>query len=108
MNRSLSFFKENESFSLEEFTDQVITQPELIESFTSYRERFEDENQIELPDQFEISDQAVKKQARGLKTVIKLDKNFHIYIHGDRHLITKGYDEITQKHYYQLFFDEEQ
>lgn len=107
MNRSLSFFKENDSFILEEFTDQVIAQPELIESFNSYREKFEDENQIELPDQFEISDQAVKKQAKGLKTVIKLDKNFHIYIHGDRHLITKGYDEVTQKHYYQLFFDEE-
>jgi hypothetical protein len=58
-------------------------------------------------DEFYISPQAVKKQARVFKSVIKLDKNFHIYVHGDRELIEKGYDEALQKHYYKIYFDRE-
>jgi hypothetical protein len=57
--------------------------------------------------EFEISPHAVKKQARVFKSVIKLDKNFHIYIHGDRQLIEKGYDDALQKHYYKIYFEQE-
>ena len=56
---------------------------------------------------FEISAQAVKRQARVFKSVLKLDKNFHIYIHGDRELIEKGFDETVGKHYYKLYFEQE-
>lgn len=31
--------------------------------------------------------QDAKKQNRSFKSIIRLDKNFHIYIHGDRKLI---------------------
>jgi len=41
------------------------------------------------------------------KSVIKLDKNFHIYVHGDRELIEKGYDEAMGKHFYKIYFDVE-
>ena len=51
--------------------------------------------------------QAVKKQARVFKSVIKLDKNFHIYVHGNRELIEKGYDGAMGKHYYKIYFDVE-
>ena len=60
-----------------------------------------------LPEQFDISSSAVKRQSRGLKSVIKLDKNFHIYVHGDRQRIQRGFDEASGLHYYQLFFDDE-
>lgn len=42
-----------------------------------------------------------------LKSVIKLDKNFHIYVHGDQHKIVKGMDPKTGLNYYQLFFRDE-
>jgi len=61
----------------------------------------------QIADNFEISAQAVKRQARVFKSVLKLDKNFHIYIHGSRELIEKGYDEAMNKHYYKIYFDEE-
>jgi hypothetical protein len=38
------------------------------------------EKDFEFSDNFSISSEAVKKQARSLKSVIKLDRNFHIYI----------------------------
>ena len=58
-------------------------------------------------DNFEISVHAVKQQAKVFKSVLKLDKNFHIYIHGNRQLIEKGFDEATGRNYYKLYFDNE-
>jgi len=55
---------------------------------------------------FEISNKAVKKQARVFKSVLKLDKNFHIYIHGDKKLIERGTDEVGRK-FYKIYYEEE-
>lgn len=107
LNKSVAFFKEKESFDLGEFAAEVIGQPEVIDSFKSYKEDYEKQHEMEIADRFEISAPAVKRQARGIKSVIKLDRNFHIYVHGDRQLIHKGFDDATGMHYYQLFFENE-
>ena len=107
LTRSMEFFKEKESFKMEEFANEVMSQPEVIDSFNRYKEVYEREQDVEILDNFEISDSAVKKQARVFKSVIKLDKNFHIYVHGNNQYIKKGYDESTGMYYYQLFFKEE-
>ena len=78
----------------------------LIESFQNYNEKYAKENEIELVDGFDISAQAVKKQARVFKSVLKLDKNFHVYIHGNRELIEQGVDADGRK-YYKLYFENE-
>lgn len=108
LNRSVQFFQEKEAFRMDEFTHEVIAQPDVIESFNAYKETYARERDVEFPDTFDISPPAVKKQSRVFKSVIKLDKNFHIYVHGDNRLIQKGFDEDTGMHYYQLFFKEEQ
>lgn len=43
-----------------------------------------------------------------LKSVIKLDKNFHIYIHGSHDLIHQGIDPDTGKKFYKIFYDNEE
>ena len=105
LNRSMAFFKDNDHFNMEEFANEVIGQPEVIESFNQYRAAYEAEHEVQIADEFVISDSAVKKQARSFKSVIKLDKNFHIYIHGDRKLIEQGEDEKGK--YYKVYFKEE-
>ena len=45
--------------------------------------------------------------AQQMMTFLKLDKNFHIYIHGNRELIEKGYDEARGEHFYKIYFKEE-
>ena len=57
---------------------------------------------------FVISPAAVKKQARNFKSVLKLDKNFHIYIHGDKDLIEQGFDEKKNMNYYKVYYKQEQ
>lgn len=105
LNKSLSFFKEKEEFKMEEFTGEVLKDQEVIQSFNAFKTQYEDERDYALSDEFAINDAAVKKNARILKSVIKLDKNFHIYVHGDRKLIQQGQDENGK--YYMLYFEEE-
>ena len=61
---------------------------------------------IRIEDEFGISDSAVKKQARSYKSVIKLDRNFHIYVHGNRNLLEQGEDEKGK--FYKVYYEEEE
>ena len=61
--------------------------------------------ELQLENSFDVNQTAVKKQGRAFKSVIKLDKNFHIYIHGNRNLVEQGEDEHGK--YYKLYFQEE-
>jgi len=107
LNRSMEYFKTHGNFKKDEFEQEVLHHEDLIQSFRKYDEQFRNNHDMETVHEFGISTQAVKKQARVFKSVIKLDKNFHIYIHGDRQLIEKGYDEGVGKHYYKIYFDQE-
>ena len=107
LHKSVKFFRENDNFDMADFANEVIQAPDVISSFKSYRTEFEIDNNLQLTDNFNISDAAVKKQSRVFKNVIKLDKNFHIYVHGDHQQIVKGFDPVTGMNYYQLFFKEE-
>lgn len=107
LNRSMDYFKTKDDFKLTEFAEEVLHHPEVINSFTQYKQNYEAAKQVAIEDEFSIHLAAVKKQQRVFKTVLKLDKNFHVYIHGRRDLIEKGYDEISGKHYYKLYFEEE-
>jgi hypothetical protein len=104
LNKSATYLKKNDE---NEFASQVIKQPEVLESFKEYKKQYQAENDVEITDEFAISEPAVKKQSKVFKSVIKLDKNFHIYVHGNSEYIVKGFDEKTGMHYYQLYFKQE-
>ena len=106
LNRSIRYFKENEEFNLDEFSNLVIDNPKGAALFKTYKQEYELEMDSPIDDSFSISINAVKKQARVFKSVLKLDKNFHIYIHGNRDLIEQGTDPDGRK-YYKIYFNEE-
>ena len=105
LNKSINFFKEKEQFDFEEFTNEVLEDKNVIESFVNFKTDYEQDMQISISEEFPINSAAVKKNQRYFKSVIKLDKNFHIYVHGDRKKIETGQDERGK--YYRLYFDEE-
>src|SRR5690606_30471110 len=96
-----------EQFNLQEFTEEVIHHPEVADTFMTFKKNFESARNVEIEDAFDIHLSAVKKQQKVFKSVLKLDKNFHIYIHGRRDLIEKGVDEPTGRKYYKIYFEEE-
>ncbi len=108
LNKSADYFSEKEAFNIEEFSSEVIRKPEIVDAFNEYKQLFEEQHEIQMEPEFKISDEAVKKNKRKFKSVLKLDKNFHIYIHGDQRRIEKGFDERRKMNYYKVFFESEE
>lgn len=106
LNRSVEYFKNHETFDKEEFENEVFQHKSIIESFRNYDQSYREHHDIDVPDSFEISEPAVKKQTRVFKSVLKLDKNFHIYIHGNKNMIEPGVDEDGRK-YYKIYYENE-
>ena len=106
LNRSLEFFKEKDTFDMEEFANEVIEQPEVIESFHNFKRNYESENDIVIDDNFAISNYAFKKQQRSYKRVINLDKKIQIIINGNRNHVEQGEDEKGK--YYKVYYNSEE
>jgi hypothetical protein len=106
LNKSVTYFKENDRFNEQEFTQSIFGDEMVINSFTKFKQEMSQNADLDLSGNFDISTSAVKKQAKVFKSVLKLDKNFHIYIHGNRELIEKGEDSDGRK-FYKIYYKEE-
>lgn len=106
LNRSASYFKENQSFSKQDFAEKVLQHDDVIKSFDSFEDQYRQEYSLEPVDSFDISDTAVKRQSKVFKSVLKLDKNFHVYIHGDKNLIQRG-EEADGRKFYKIYYEKE-
>lgn len=107
LNKSLDYFKENDVFDKQSFAESVFEDSTAASAFIHYQQQYEASYDVPTPDSFEIHDKAVKKQAKIFKSVLKLDKNFHVYIHGNRELIEKGIEPDGRK-YYKLYYKDEE
>ena len=107
IQESAKFFKEEDAFDKVHFQEKVLQEPEIIDAFEDFKENFQERNQMKIYDEFDINSEAVKKMKGVYKSVVKLDKNFHVYVHGNRNYIKKGFDEESNMSFYQLFFKEE-
>lgn len=107
LNRSVHYFRNHDSFNQAEFETDVFYDEKVIASFRKYNELHNGTDDVYIDESFEISPQAVKRQERAFKSVLKLDKNFHIYIHGDRNMIERGVDSDGRK-FYKIYYDREQ
>lgn len=106
LNRTMDYFKNNEDFDKDEFEQNVFQNKDVINSFQDFDNSFREDNDLEGNSSFQISNQAVKKQNRAFKSVLKLDKNFHVYIHGDKNLIEKGRESDGRK-FYKIYYENE-
>lgn len=108
LNKSKNYFKENETFDKKDFEENVLTQPDVIEAFNEYQQQYAEEKNVQFEDKFDVSKNAEKKQQSKMKSVLKLDKNFHIYIHGDESKVVKGVDPETGMKFYQFYYENEE
>lgn len=104
---SLAYTKEKQEVSFDSFRQDVLREPTLIDAFDEYKSNYADRRQWNPPDRFAISDQVQNQAGKFIRSVIKLDKNFHIYVHGNKERIEKGFDESKNLNYYTLWFDAE-
>mgnify|MGYP000861714961 FL=1 len=106
LNRSVDYFKNNETFDRGEFCTAVFDDKDVRTSFLKFEEQQQSEGKMRADETFSISLPAVKKQSRSIRSIIKLDRNFHIYVHGDKDLIQQGVDENGRK-YYKIYYETE-
>ncbi len=108
LNKSTSYFKERDTFNIKDFVKDIIVQTELFTAFKDYRNDYNKKMDLTAIDEFDVSQTAVKKNQKYMKTVVKLDKNFHLYIHGRHDYVEKGFDEEQGMKYYKLFYVNEE
>lgn len=106
MNASEKYFNSNDSFNENEYLDSLFGDEQVAQDFQDYKSQVAAKKGYDLGSDFGISDAAVKKQSKVFKSVIKLDKNFHIYVHGDRTKIERGQDDFGRK-FYKVYYEEE-
>ena len=106
LNKSVDYFKKNDIFNKQEFEEEVFSNGSVIDSFRKFDLGYRKDNEIGFSDNFQISNEAVKKQSKIFKGVLKLDKNFDIYIHGDKDKIEKGVEKDGRK-FYKIYYDVE-
>lgn len=106
LHRSKEFFKKVERFEDDKYDERIFFENEkAIEEFKDFKKDFEKERNLKIEQTFFIDPQAVKKQNKVFKSILKLDKNFHIYIHGNHDLIEKSKDEKGT--FYKIYYEEE-
>jgi hypothetical protein len=108
MNRSLNYFKDKDKFNMREFENEVMGAPELVDAFRDFSDQYNKENHLNAIEDFDISKTAVKKNQKHLRSVIKLDKNFHVYVHGRHDFIKRGFDEEKGMNFYTLYYNKEE
>ncbi len=112
LNKSINYLSSNEEFDINEFATEVFDEPEKRKKFFDYKKAFEDENEMEVQDAFQISQNSVKSKKRGIKSLIKLDTNFQIKLDNkdpemNQQYIEKGYDKIRGMNFYKIFYNSE-
>ena len=108
LNKSFEFFDTNPEFNQNEFNRKVINDdPGVIEAFQNYKQEFEREKEFSIPDQFNVSEAAVKDGKKHFKSILKLDKKFHVYVHGGENFIERGFDDGKKMNFYKLYFHNE-
>lgn len=107
LNKTSAYFKENKNFDTDNFSDKVMESEDLKNKFRIYKGAYEKEYDMSLDDSFILNEEALKKASRYLRSVIKLDKNFTIYIHGKRDRVEIGEDQEKGLRYYKFYFEKE-
>lgn len=104
--KSAEYFQNNESFDLQEYQNSVFSDSEMQEAFQEFSTETIQSEEKPIPQEFAVSQKSVSNNSKFFRSVIKLDKNFHLYVHGNRDMIEKGVDEEGRK-YYKLYYNEE-
>jgi len=105
LNKTSDYFKKNDNFERGTFEEAVFGNDEVAQGFQAFEQRVGQAQNLQFPSNFEISKPAVKKNSKIFKSILKLDKNFSIYIHGDRSRAERGEDEKGR--FYKFYYDAE-
>ncbi len=111
-NAALAYFDENETFSLQEFEEQVLRDPAAIEKFKKQKAEVEATTGSTFEEPFEISKPDVGKARKKLGAVMKLDTGVEIhikpkYLEQRKEVLKHGYDEEKKMNFVTIYYNED-
>ncbi|MFT4177273.1 MAG: nucleoid-associated protein [Luteolibacter sp.] len=109
---AISYFEEKEKFSLQEFEEQVLKSPEVIEKFKKHKAEIEAEQGERFEDQFEISKKDVNKAKKKINSVMKLDTGVEIRLKPSLlgkqdKVLEHGFDEEKRLKFIKVYYNED-
>lgn len=114
MNEAVAYFNKYNEFNIDDFVQEVVKEPELIEQFKEHKQNYDINQGLDTADSFSISNPAVKTMKKKFKNLIKLDTEFEIKVKqstsetGNMQFIERGFDEQKGMNFYKVYFNEEE
>ncbi|MER1985031.1 MAG: nucleoid-associated protein [Solibacillus sp.] len=105
LNKTLEFFRQEDEFAVDDYIEQVFERVEDVQKDIL--------TQTIKPYETIISESAIAKVEKTYKRKIKLDDRVEIQVSVQdaeeiSRIIEVGYDEVTKRKFYKIYFDEEQ
>ncbi|MBK9479120.1 MAG: nucleoid-associated protein [Bacteroidetes bacterium] len=112
LNQSMKYLSNNESLEEEEFIQTVFDNKEIRQQFINYKKQYEENYDVILHDEFEISKSVLHTQKRKVKNQINLDTQIQIKLGFNEEIasdqyIERGFDESKKMFFYKIFFNKE-
>ncbi len=112
IDKSLSYLKTNENFQEKEFIEKVLPDESSKQRFSEYSKNYDEDRGIERPQEFQLTEEAVKKAQVQLKNIIKLDIPIEIRLKNDPRnpadqYLEKGYDDEIGMNYFKVYYNKE-
>lgn len=114
VNEAVAYFDKHNQFHLEDFVQEVVKEPELIEQFKEHKKNYESNQGFVAAEDFGISAPAVKSAKKKFRNRIKLDTEIEIKVKspttepGNMQFIERGFDDERGMHFYKVYFNEEE
>lgn len=112
ISQGIKLFQENETITKDLLQQELLEPFDVVDSYGEFKTQYKKENNLDLEENFNISESILKKEKRKIKSQITLDTKIQIKLDisdGDtvKDNIEKGYDNERKMHYYKVFYNEE-
>ena len=111
--RAIDYISEADNFSMDEFRNVALKDPDTIEQFELFKDEYEEEAGTELEEEFTVSKPEATKAKKKLRGKMKLDVGVELkfssgFIDQSDSLLEKGYDEKKHMRYVKIYFHQEE
>ncbi len=107
IHQSMDYMAENnEQINIDNFIETTIADEGAREDYKESLRVYVEDNEVQMQSTFAANKDALAFQRKRFRSIIKLDKNFHIYVHSNDDLIERGNDEKGK--FYKIYFKEEE
>lgn len=111
-NAALSYFDEHEKFSMQEFEEEVLRDPEAVAKFQRMKADAEEEAGVPFDDGFEISKKDIAKARKKVSATMKFDTGVDVTLRPDfaskrGDIIERGFDEEKRMNFVKIYYNED-